>query len=52
MCDADIVLLILAPFSVFSNFLFGIELRILAVYVHEFVGVVAYYLQFEMVAVL
>jgi len=53
MCNADIVLLlILAPFSVFSDFLFGIELHILAVYVHQFVGVVGYYLQFEMGAVL
>jgi hypothetical protein len=33
-------------------FLFGIELPILAVYVHEFGGVVGYYLQFETRAVL
>lgn len=52
MCNADIILLILAPFSVFSDFLFGIELRILAVYVHGFVGVVGYYLQCEMRSVL
>ena len=52
-CNADIVLLlILAPFSNFFDFLFSIDLLILAVYVYEFVGVVGYYLQFEMRAVL